>query len=223
MAQFPKTFTTRDRRELKIELAKKEHFPEVCEFLNHHFFVMSPSCYLFNGNPINDPGMLEFISVCLRDPVSMIVRDSTDCLVAVRLNLLEEPNNRHKSLTLSNNELIVSLVSSLEKGIDVFTIYKTNKTLILQMLGVHQQYCGLGLGSTLVKLSLELAEKHGAGAVAVVALNEAAAKLAANNGLESLRTIDYATFEVNGVKPLANEAKLLAEHRVAKLMARSIP
>lgn len=143
--------------------------------------------------------------------------------MAVRLNLLEELSNRHKPLTLSNHELIVSLVSSLEKDIDLFTIYKTTKTFILQMMGVHQQYSGIGLGSFLVKISLESAVKHGAGAVAVIAVNEGAAKVAARNGLETLRTIDYATFEVNGDKPLANETKLLAEHRVAKFMARSIP
>lgn len=90
MDQFPRIFTTRDGRELNIDLAKQEHFQEVCNFLHHHFFNMSPSCYLFNGNPINDTGMLDFISVCLRDPVSMTVRDSTGRLVAVRLNLLEE-------------------------------------------------------------------------------------------------------------------------------------
>lgn len=69
MDQFPRIFTTRDGRELNIDLAKFDIF------LHHHFFNMSLSCYLFNGNPINDTGMLDFISVCLRDPVSMTVRD----------------------------------------------------------------------------------------------------------------------------------------------------
>lgn len=161
--------------------------------------------------------MLEFISACLRDPVSLIVRDKTGKLIAVRLNLLEDRLNKHKPLTLTDNELIVSLVSSLEKEIDLFNIYKTNKTFILQMMGVDKQYSGLGLGSMLVNLSIDLAKQHGAGAV-----NEAAAKVASRNGFESLRTIDYATYELNGVKQLANESKLLAEHRVAKVMARCI-
>lgn len=215
-------FVTRDERQLTIDLARPEEFQEIWEFLSDHFFPMSPSCYLFKGNPINDVGMLEFVSVCLRDPVSLIIRDSSDKLVAVRLNLLEDRFNKHKPLTLTNNELIVSLVSALEKDIDLFTIYNKNKTFILQMLGVDKQYSGLGLGSMLVKLSINLAKRHGAGAVAVLALNEAAAKLAARNGLEVLRTIDYATFELNGVQRLANESRLLAEHRVAKFMARSV-
>lgn len=223
MNPLPRTFVTRDGRQLTIDLAQIEGFQEVCDFLGHHLFEMSPNCYLAQNNPIEDIGMWEFISNCLRNPVSLTVRDSSGRLVAVTLSSLDEISDRHKPLCLSNNELVVSLLVSLQKDIDLFTSYKTNKIFGLQMMAVDKHYSRLGLGSMLVKTSIDLAKKHDAGAVAVWAVSEVFAKLADTNGLETLRTIDYATFELNGAKPLANEAKLLVEHRVAKFMARSIP
>lgn len=223
MEGFPRTFLTRDGRELKIDLVHSTALKEISEFLRHHFFETSPNRYLVNHNPTNEIGLTTFISQCLQSSVSLAVRDSNDRLVAVRLNSMEKFAEEHPSLSLPKNELTTTLLTSLAKDIDLFTIYKTNKVFHLEMMAVDEQYSGLGLGSMLVKLSLELAEKHGAGAVGVCAVSEAAAKVAARNGLETLRTIDYSTFELNGEKPLANETQLLAEHRVAKFMARSLP
>lgn len=161
----------------------------------------------------------------MREPVSLTVRDSNGRLVAIRINLLDNIFNRHKDMEPSNNQntrLIESLLTDLEKDIDLFTKYNTNKILKLAIMAVDKQYSGLGLGSLLVKMSIDLAKNYGAGAVAVTAVSEAAARVAAKNGLVTLRTIDYATYEVDGVKPLANKTNLLAEHRVAQFMARSI-
>lgn len=135
-----------------------EGFQEICEFLGHHLFETSPICYLAKNNPIDDIGMWEFIYVCLRNPVSLTVRDSNNKLVAVTLNSLDEISDRHKPLTLSNNEIMVSLLKSLEKDFDLFTTYKTNKTFGLQMMAIDQQDNKLGLASSLIKLSLKSAE-----------------------------------------------------------------
>lgn len=57
----------------------------------------------------------------------------------------------------------------------------------------------------------------------VWAVSEHIAELAATNGFKTLQTIDYATYDLDGDKPLAKGMELLAEHQAAKFMARSIP
>lgn len=89
-------------------------------------------------------------------------------------------------------------------------------------MAVDKSHCKLGLATTLVGLSLELGKANGAGAVKVCAMSQYAATVAAKHGLEKLRTIDYATYEFNGEKPLAHLADLLAEHPVASFLARRL-
>ena len=85
------------------------------------------------------------------------------------------------------------------------------------MMAVDQSYGRLGLATTLV-LSFELAQSYGAGVVRVYAVNEYAAKLASKYGMETLKTIDYATFEFNGGQLLACHKNLLNKHPVARYM-----
>lgn len=47
---------------------------------------------------------------------------------------------------------------------------------------VHQSYGRLGLGNMLVKISLEMAQSYGTGAVIVYAFSECGAKIAAGHG-----------------------------------------
>ena len=89
-------------------------------------------------------------------------------------------------------------------------------------MSVDQNYGQLGLATTLTSLSLDLAKANNAGAVKCSAVSQHAAKVAARNGLETIRAIDYATYEFCGDKPLANLTNLLAEHPVARFMARRL-
>ena len=223
MQSFPRKFVTRDGQEFTIHIAHSEVLDEVMEFMQIHFFSTSPNCFLAPGGLSDVNQFKEFLFGYLRQSVSLTVRDSMGKLVGIRINELEERTDAvvfppaKESLTLK-----MSLLGALEEGIDLFEKYNTEKILYLSKMAVDKRFGGLGLASKLVEFSLELAKANGTGAVKVCAMSDFAAKAAAKQGLETIRTIDYATFELNGDKPLAYLPDLLSEHPVARFMARRI-
>ncbi|EFX79773.1 hypothetical protein DAPPUDRAFT_319214 [Daphnia pulex] len=235
MNSFPRNFAVEDGRTFTIDLARLDDLAEVVEFRKQHFNSISPACYLVNvaNNETIDidkrvrESTLKNLSSCEKNPVSLTMRDSTGRLVAIALNkLIEKPQADDQAAPLPAQEnpiLIVSLIiDDLERGIDLFTTYNTKTIFELWIMSVDKTYGQLGIATALASLSLDLAKANNAGAVKCLAVSQYSAKAAAKNGLETIRTIDYATYEFNGDKPLANLTDLLAEHPVARLMARRI-
>ena len=225
MECFPRKFVTRTGQEFTINIALPEDLDEVTEFMQLHFFSTSPICYLVQNHQRRH-NFKDYLFGYLRQLVSLTVRDSTSRLAGITINGLEEQtdvvvSSEAKSTTAVPN-LVMSLHEALEEGIDLFEKYNTEIFLYLSMMAVDKMFGGLGLASKLVELSLELAKAHGAGAVKALVVSDFAAKVAAKQGLETIRTIDYATFEFNGDKPLAYLPDLLSEHPVARFMVRRI-
>jgi hypothetical protein len=235
MNSFPRNFVAKDGRVLTIDVARLEELAEMVEFRKHHFNSISPVCYLVNdrNNETSDidksarqNAQNQIMFSCLKDPISLTMRDSTGRLVAIALNKLIEKSeaNGHAGLPPAQEKplLIVSLLDDLERGIDLFATYNTKTIFELWILSVDKTYGQLGLATELTRLTLDLAKANNAGAVICLAVSQYSAKAAAKNGLETIRTIDYATYEFNGDKPLANLTDLLAEHPVARFMARRL-
>ena len=223
MESFPRKFVTRDGQEFTINIAHPEVLDEVVEFMQIHFLSTSPNCYIIPGGLSDVNQFKEYLSGYLQQPISLTARDSMGKLAGIRINGLEERTDA-VVLPPANESLalIMSLIDALEQGIDLFEKYNTEKVFYLAMMAVDKTFGGLGLASKLVEFSLELAKANGTGAVKVCAMSDFAAKVAAKQGLETIRTIDYATFEFNGDKPLAYLPDLLSEHPVARFMARRI-
>ena len=223
MESFPRKFVTRDGQEFTINIAHPEVLDEVVEFMQIHFLSTSPNCYIIPGGLSDVNQFKEYLSGYLQQPISLTARDSMGKLAGIRINGLEERTDA-VVLPPANESLalIMSLIDALEQGIDLFEKYNTEKVFYLAMMAVDKTFGGLGLASKLVEFSLELAKANGTGAVKVCAMSDFAAKAAAKQGLETIRTIDYATFELNGDKPLAYLPDLLSEHPVARFMARRI-
>jgi hypothetical protein len=234
MNSFPRYFAVEDGREFTIDLARLDNLAEVVEFRKQHFNSISPACYLVNGGNNEtidiDKRVRESthknLSGCEKNPVSLTMRDSTGRLVAIAQNKLLEKSEADDPAGLppaqEKPRLIVSLLDDLERGIDLFATYNTETIFELWILSVDKTYGQLGLATELTRLSLDLAKANNAGAVKCLAVSQYSAKAAAKNGLETIRTIDYATYEFNGDKPLANLTDLQEEHPVARLMARRI-
>jgi hypothetical protein len=221
MNSFPQDFVVKDGRVFTIDLVRLDESEEVVEFRKHNFSSISPLCYLVKdrNEPSDETSMRNYVSEYVKDPVSLAVRDSTGRLVAIVLNkLLEKSEACEQAAITQSPRLIMSLLHDLEHGIDLFTTYNTKKVFALGILSVDQKYGRLGLATKLVNLSLELAKANGAGAVKCSVVSQHAAKAAIKNGLETIRTIDYATYEFNGNKPLAKFTDLLAEHSLARFM-----
>jgi hypothetical protein len=211
MNSFPRNFVAKDGRVLTIDVARLEELAEMVEFRKHHFNSTSPFCYLVNDR--NDEtsddksarqnAQNHIMFGCLKDPISLTMRDSTGRLVAIALNKLLEKHQANDQAGQPAQEkplLIVSLLDDLERGIDLFATYNTKTIFELWIMSVDKKFGQLGLATELTRLTLDLAKTNNAGAVICLALSQYSAKAAAKNGLETIRTIDYATYEFNGDK-----------------------
>lgn len=74
----------------------------------------------------------------------------------------------------------------------------------------------------MTKISCQLAEAHGAGAIKVNALNQYTFQAAVACGFHTHATLDFSSFELDGVKIFENDPVFLNEHLKARLMALPI-
>ena len=113
-------------------------------------------------------------------------------------------------------------MKTLKEGVDLHTEYQTDSILWLRILTVHPAFNRRGIGRKLMELSIEMAKDHGAGAIETNAFSEFTFKAASRLGFETLSELDFATFELNGVRPYENDPLFINEHPKARFMARRI-
>ncbi len=105
---------------------------------------------------------------------------------------------------------------------NLYHLYETDKVFYWYITTVSPAYQGFGLAKRLAQLCIELAVKNGAGAIKMNSMSEYTARIGEKMGYSTLRSIDYATFEFNGIFPYANNKKLLSEHSTARFMVRKL-
>ncbi len=238
MPDFPITVDWMDvNKKLVIDLAKLEEAEEICLFLVQHFFSVSPKVHLFSWdeeNPEdeqvqkqNQEMILSYLLDCLNSgPYSLTVRDQTadDRLIAVLINRIEKrPDQAEDNQIKFPDRLFFAFTGALKQDVDLYDLYQTDVLIHFCMVSVDEQYGRRGLATKLIELAISLASQCGAGAIKAEALSNYAAKGFAKLGFITHKTIDYASFEYKGVKPLLENEKLLAEHRAATLIARRLP
>ena len=233
---YPREFKTCDGRVLVIDCARPDDSEEITDFIQQHFIAKNPNLYLIPY--IEDeaesfrPFLTGYMNLMISQSVSLTVRDPSagGKLAAVRMNKIENRNDP-KEEEESPEEgkppkevlLIFALLGALNEGINLFDQYKTDKILHLAMVAVSSDYGRLGLASELYKLSIEIGQNIGAGAIVTEAVSVYAAKAAASFGLQTLREVVYEEFQLeDGSKPYAPVIKELGDHRTGKLMARSL-
>ena len=230
---FPREFKTPNGLVLVIDRARSDEIDEVSDFMHKHFSNTVPNRYII---PYDEPKSIQifrdflpiYLKYLFKQSVSFTVRDPEEGgrLVAVRINELEK---RHSSVdgddeadqvTIPKELIIFSILGSLNRNINLFDLYETDKILHLAMVAVSSDYGRLGLATELYKLTLDIARMSGAGAIVAEAVSAFAAKAAASFGLQPLKTIVYEEFELDdGSRPLASLVQEMGEHRTAKLMA----
>ena len=105
---------------------------------------------------------------------------------------------------------------------DLFKFYETDRILHCCIISVSDEYGRRGLAAKLIQASTDLAAANGAGAVKAEAVSEFAARAIAKLGFSVVKSIDYASFEINGTKPLASVPELVHQHPTARLMAKRV-
>lgn len=228
---FPMTLKLSDGDpSLVIDLAQPGMAEEFLEFFIVHLNNASPNNHIrhYDAPPPGSEGekqsferWLGVIRETLCSPYSLTVREqNTGRLVAVIYNRIETPTTELHNYP---RRFQFSILNALTKDHNLFTLFKTDKVFEIAIVAVSSDYGKKGLATTLMELSIQIAIQNGAGAAQVEALSEYTARAASKLGFTVLKSIDYATFEYEGVTPLAGNEEMLSEHPAARFMARRLP
>ncbi len=215
---------------LVVDIAQPNMAEEFLEFFKVHFSGVSPNNYIrkYDAPP---PGSEEekqrferwlgIIRETLNSPCSLTVREqNTGRLVAVIFNKIERPTVEQRDYP---RRFLFSILQALTSDHDLFTLYNTDKVFEIAVVAVSTDYGRKGLATKLMEFSIQIAIEIGAGVVKVEAVSEHSAQIASKLDFTVLKSIDYATFEYDGIKPLAGNDEMLSEHPTARLMARRLP
>jgi len=234
--KFPKTLKWSDGTELVIDIARPEECNEIMSFLDGNFFSKSPEVHLI-GDDKPKPGSEEekkkeefyynvVLEECLSASNSLTVRnpDKNGEMVAVSVNRVHYEGVKRRDFPPEDVSLFKEMWSVLNEPADgLFSLYKTTKVFHWYMTAVSPPYQRRGIATKLAQLCIQLGVEAGAGAIKVEAESEYTSRLADKLGFSTLKSVDYATFQYKGTKPLADNRYLLSEHSIARLMARSLP
>lgn len=230
---FPMTLELSDGDPtLVIDIAKPDMAEEILEFNKHNLNPVSPNSDIRKydaPSPEEEkkryPFWVEIIRETLASSCSIVAREqNTGRLVAVIYNKMLDPSFKdpwkHPNFP---KRLLTEIFQALSDPHDLFQLYKTDKVLDTRFVAVTPDFGRKGLATKLMELSIQLAIQKEAGAIQVEAVSEYIARAAAKLGYTTLTSVDYATFEYDGIKPLAGNVEMLADHPTARFMARRLP
>ena len=155
----------------------------------------------------------------------MVAREqNTGRLVAIIYNKMLDPSVKHP-WKYSNfpKRLLTALLQALSDPNNLFHLYKTDKVLDTRFVAVLPDFGRKGLATKLMELSIQLAIQKETGAIQVEAVSEYIARAADKLGYTTLTSVDYASFEYDGIKPLAGNVEMLVDHPTARFMALRLP
>lgn len=222
---FPMTLELSDcKSPVIVDIAKPDMAEELVGYFKQNFSCVSPNSDIreFDAPPPEDEILhhqfwIDLMHETLSSSHSLTAREeSSGRLVAVIDNIIETPTTKHPEYP---KRLLTAILHDLTKDHDLFTIYRTEKVLEINIVAVSSDFGKKGLATKLIELSIQLAIQSGAGAVQMEAVSEYTARSATKLGFTTLKTIDYSTYEYEGVKPFEKNDKMLSEHGTARFMA----
>lgn len=215
--------TTPDVDSLEFGILQQEDESEVTEFLLSHFFPFVPISKLVGMNVTQEvkPWLSDFVHSILASPTSIGIRKQMDGqLVAISVNAIELSNQDENSPDLADfvdpiqHPKMRMNIAFLEQLTTIPEYLAGSKALNLFMLAVHPEYSRRQLGSTLVRLSVQLAGRMGIKTLISQAVSFYAIRALEKCGFRSIKTLDYDQFVYDGDTPLANNGV----HQHAALM-----
>lgn len=225
--QFPVEKTAKNGRVLVYDIAKPGNLEEMVDFFVKHFVAAPPirQIYFLTGSEeIPTPfWALWSIGKCLAEPVSLLVREkTTGHLVAFVANHILKKETFQPSPTFPPDDkrigwLASAILAELDRGVDLFALFGTDRILEASIATVRPDYGGLGINVELGHLSEDICRIHGIGALRTAAFSRFAGRNPTNRLIKS---VDYDTFEIHGTRPLANVD--MGVHKSARLLARAV-
>lgn len=226
MESYLKEFVTTHGEKYTIHVARAEDAKDLFAFYCRHFFYADPlgtmgAFDVMDGHKVESLRR-DMVEETVKDNVSLVIRARGNVVAAV-VNKLERKTDQHSHTYDTNQRLVWKLVNDLNKDIDYFAKGSTDKYIYMYMLAVDDSFRRQGLAGKLIEGTIQLAKSEGAGLIKAEFLSAFAKRAAIKFGFETLRSIDYDTFEYNGTKPLSSCHNLLAVHPTGFLMALCLP
>ncbi len=225
-----------------MDWVKQEEADELIEFLLKHFLTAPPlrQIYLFDESPeTRRPAWyMNLVRQSVSQPYSLIVRDQSSSggnqIVAASVNQLElKPRLYNHQVVISSKAPLIdqsvgwlrrALGAELNRDVDLFNRFQTEKILKLGTGSIRADLGKLGLITIMCKLAIDKAYHDGAGAAKTEAFSNSGIRWNLKYGFEIMRTVDYAHFEYPpGVKPLGHLTEMLKDHQCAHLVAQRLP
>jgi len=204
---------------LTIDIAQPDMAEEIMEFNKLHLNHVSPNSDILKNETLSpeeekkrNQYWIEIIRGTLASSCSMVAREhDTGKLVAVIYNKMQHSSTKHpwEHPDFPKN-LLTAILRALSDHKDLFDLYKTDKVLDTRVVAVSPEFGRKGLATKLMELSIQLAVQKEAGAIQVQAVSEHIARAAAKLGYTTLTSVDYASFEYDGIKPLSGKVEMLA-------------
>lgn len=216
---------------LVYSLARPDEVDEVFELALQHFFAAQPlrQIHFFDEKDETKRPIwrLETLRRCFAPPtLSIVVREkTTGDLVAFMVNEVEE-RSATSNIVIPNNHddrstgwLARALGAELNRGVDLFDRYGTDKIVHNQFSAVRPDYANRKVFIKMSSLTRWLGFKKGAGAIKGEVFTNYIPK---DTPYEVIKSVDFSSFQLpNGVRPLADAD--LGVHRTARLLAHRLP
>lgn len=185
---------------------------ELFDFLVRHFFPLPPLRQIHRIDDSEEAKRplwkLEQIRRSLLQPYTLIARDAQERNRLVGLVLNEIKDRPFTPAKVDPKDRSVgwiprALNAELNRELDFFTLYDTDRVVHGHTGSVIPQYVNTGIGYELFQHALSAAAAAGAGAVKGEAYTVLGRKSLLRNGFYVIRTINYDDFKLDGEYPLA--------------------
>lgn len=206
---------------MNIDIGKHEDYEECCAF-GKNVFRTGPISMLLSDRTLEKMTFIEPWTVaCLKSKISLIARNSAGSVIGVRmtdLSTVEKPF--HTPPEVFQSDAMGAILDELNKGVDIFEMYKTQRAFRFVYLGVHQDYRNQGLAEKMFEISIELAKMNGADVIVVVGVHKYATRSAVNSGFRIVKTVSVSDFK--DCIPPHTFSKLVADNPEASLLVRTL-
>lgn len=203
---------------IKIDIGKSEDLQECAAFGREMFRTKPIRLFLTDEILENMEFVTPWTVACLKSNISLVARNSTGSVIAVRMSQLSTVENPAR--TPEEVLAVAHVINKLNERTDIFEMFKIKRFVHFAYLGVDPNYRRQGLVEKMFEISTELAKMKGAEAIVVDGVNHRATKAALKSGFTIINTMNVS--EIKDKVPPQNFPELMAENPEVCLLIRSL-
>ncbi|KAJ9582978.1 hypothetical protein L9F63_022682 [Diploptera punctata] len=179
----------------------------VAEFLRQTFFKYEPLNIAFKAPPNRPMEAMRFLKY-LKEGTSLIAITKSGLLIGLAMNGVSRkttearvPRSRGLEAFHESYTKISNFVDKVENNMDIWKITGVESALYLHILAVDPIASGRGIGTKLVKKSIEVAKSKGFPSLWVMCSSHYSAKICRSLGMQSVYRLPYKDNKNEAGKP----------------------